>query len=105
MKHETGCFRRHDAPSRERARPKLGKIDIDYQKLHDAFFKWQTKPEMTIMGELYFEGKVGILHQILPSESSIVGCISLYDAEILGNLKCVQEVGSDGTSLNNLVPL
>ncbi|GMR58532.1 hypothetical protein PMAYCL1PPCAC_28727, partial [Pristionchus mayeri] len=42
---------------RERARPKLGKIDIDYQKLHDAFFKWQTKPEMTTMGELYFEGK------------------------------------------------
>ncbi|GMT08907.1 hypothetical protein PFISCL1PPCAC_204, partial [Pristionchus fissidentatus] len=42
---------------RERARPKLGKIDIDYQKLHDAFFKWQTKPEMTLMGELYFEGK------------------------------------------------
>jgi splicing factor 3B subunit 2 len=25
---------------RERARPKLGKIDIDYQKLHDAFFKY-----------------------------------------------------------------
>lgn len=27
------------AKMRERARPKLGKIDIDYQKLHDAFFK------------------------------------------------------------------
>ncbi|KAG8228616.1 hypothetical protein J437_LFUL009321, partial [Ladona fulva] len=26
------------AKMRERARPKLGKIDIDYQKLHDAFF-------------------------------------------------------------------
>ena len=26
---------------REKVRPKLGKIDIDYQKLHDAFFKWQ----------------------------------------------------------------
>jgi hypothetical protein len=25
---------------REHARPKLGKIDIDYQKLHDAFFKY-----------------------------------------------------------------
>ena len=23
---------------REKVRPKLGKIDIDYQKLHDAFF-------------------------------------------------------------------
>ena len=43
---------------RAMARPKLGKIDIDYQKLHDAFFKWQTKPAMTMMGELYYEGKV-----------------------------------------------
>ncbi|KAL1513612.1 hypothetical protein ABEB36_003003 [Hypothenemus hampei] len=42
---------------RERIRPKLGKIDIDYQKLHDAFFKWQTKPKMTIHGDLYYEGK------------------------------------------------
>ncbi|KAJ8941676.1 hypothetical protein NQ314_010321 [Rhamnusium bicolor] len=45
------------AKMRERARPKLGKIDIDYQKLHDAFFKWQTKPKMTIHGDLYYEGK------------------------------------------------
>ncbi|XP_026462141.1 splicing factor 3B subunit 2-like [Ctenocephalides felis] len=42
---------------RERARPKMGRIDIDYQKLHDAFFKWQTKPRMTIHGDLYYEGK------------------------------------------------
>ena len=35
----------------------MGKIDIDYQKLHDAFFKWQTKPEMTHHGDLYYEGK------------------------------------------------
>ncbi|XP_015604451.1 splicing factor 3B subunit 2 [Cephus cinctus] len=45
------------AKMRERARPKLGKIDIDYQKLHDAFFKWQIKPRMTIHGDLYYEGK------------------------------------------------
>ncbi|XP_065166974.1 splicing factor 3B subunit 2 [Atheta coriaria] len=45
------------AKMRERARPKMGKIDIDYQKLHDAFFKWQTKPKMTIHGDLYYEGK------------------------------------------------
>ncbi|NWV55710.1 SF3B2 factor, partial [Daphoenositta chrysoptera] len=37
--------------------PKMGKIDIDYQKLHDAFFKWQTKPKLTIHGDLYYEGK------------------------------------------------
>lgn len=42
---------------RERVRPKMGRLDIDYQKLHDAFFKWQTKPQMTKMGELYYEGK------------------------------------------------
>ena len=42
---------------REKVRPKLGKIDIDYQKLHDAFFKWQTKPRMTGHGDLYYEGK------------------------------------------------
>uniref|UniRef100_A0A336KXN9 CSON001151 protein n=1 Tax=Culicoides sonorensis TaxID=179676 RepID=A0A336KXN9_CULSO len=45
------------AKMRERVRPKMGKIDIDYQKLHDAFFKWQTKPRMTIHGDLYYEGK------------------------------------------------
>jgi len=37
--------------------PKLGKMDIDYQVLHDAFFKYQTKPKLTIQGDLYFEGK------------------------------------------------
>jgi len=42
---------------REKVRPKLGKIDIDYQKLHDAFFRYQTKPKMTIHGDLYYEGK------------------------------------------------
>lgn len=45
------------AKMREKVRPKMGKIDIDYQKLHDAFFKWQCKPEMTIHGDLYYEGK------------------------------------------------
>lgn len=43
--------------ARERIRPKMGKIDIDYQVLHDAFFKYQTKPSMTNHGDLYFEGK------------------------------------------------
>lgn len=37
--------------------PKMGKIDIDYQVLHDAFFKYQTKPKLTIHGDIYFEGK------------------------------------------------
>lgn len=42
---------------REKVRPKTGKIDIDYQKLHDAFFRNSTKPRMTIHGDLYYEGK------------------------------------------------
>ena len=40
---------------RQRVRPKLGKIDIDYQKLHDAFFRYQTKPKMTRHGDIYYE--------------------------------------------------
>ncbi|KAK6997662.1 splicing factor 3B subunit 2-like isoform X2 [Biomphalaria glabrata] len=42
---------------REKVRPKMGKIDIDYQKLHDAFFRYQTKPKMTLHGDLYYEAK------------------------------------------------
>lgn len=40
------------AKTRERVQPKMGKIDIDYQKLHDAFFKFQTKPPVTSFGEM-----------------------------------------------------
>lgn len=36
---------------------KMGKLDIDYQVLHDAFFKYQTKPHMSGLGDLYYEGK------------------------------------------------
>ncbi|XP_068652603.1 uncharacterized protein [Aristolochia californica] len=42
---------------RERMQPKMGKMDIDYQVLHDAFFKYQTKPKLTTQGDLYHEGK------------------------------------------------
>lgn len=37
--------------TRERVQPKMGKIDIDYQKLHDAFFRFQQKPSMSKFGE------------------------------------------------------
>ncbi|KAG5361576.1 Pre-mRNA-splicing factor sap145 [Yarrowia sp. C11] len=43
--------------ARERVQPKMGKMDIDYQKLHDAFFKFQTKPRLYEYGDQYFEGK------------------------------------------------
>lgn len=42
---------------RDRVQPKMGKLDIDYQKLHDAFFKYQTKSRYLKFGELYFEGR------------------------------------------------
>ncbi|KIL59014.1 hypothetical protein M378DRAFT_85682 [Amanita muscaria Koide BX008] len=45
------------AKTRERVQPKMGKMDIDYQKLHDAFFKYATKPLVTTFGEMYYEGK------------------------------------------------
>ncbi|KAJ8520384.1 hypothetical protein ON010_g17950 [Phytophthora cinnamomi] len=35
----------------------MGRVDIDYQVLHDAFFRFQTKPKLTQLGDLYYEGK------------------------------------------------
>ncbi|WFD37055.1 hypothetical protein MCUN1_003947 [Malassezia cuniculi] len=43
--------------TRERVQPKLGRMDIDYQKLHDAFFRFQTRPPLSQFGDIYFEGK------------------------------------------------
>ena len=42
---------------KDKMQPKMGKLDIDYQVLHDAFFKYQNKPNFSIMGDLYYEGK------------------------------------------------
>ncbi|KAL8397521.1 hypothetical protein RB594_004290 [Gaeumannomyces avenae] len=42
---------------RERVAPKMGKLDIDYQKLYDAFFRFQEKPPLTRFGDVYHEGK------------------------------------------------
>jgi splicing factor 3B subunit 2 len=42
---------------REKVLPKMGRLNLDYQVLHDAFFKHQTKPKATRYGELYYEGK------------------------------------------------
>ena len=43
--------------TRERVQPKMGKMDIDYQKLYDAFFKFQSKPSLSAYGDTYYEGK------------------------------------------------
>lgn len=45
------------AKARDKMLPKMNKIAMDYQQLHDAFFKWQTKPKLSIHGDLYYEGK------------------------------------------------
>ncbi|GAW82469.1 splicing factor 3B subunit 2 [Plasmodium gonderi] len=42
---------------RDRVRPKLHTMDIDYQTLHDAFFKYATKPKLVKFADLYYEGK------------------------------------------------
>lgn len=42
---------------RERVQGKTGKLDIDYERLYEAFFRFQTKPELTRYGEVYYEGK------------------------------------------------
>jgi splicing factor 3B subunit 2 len=38
--------------NRERVHPKMAKIDFDYQKLHNAFFKLQVPPLMTKFCEM-----------------------------------------------------
>ena len=43
--------------SRRRMRLKLGRNEIDYYILYDAFFKYQTKTRMAKLGEVYYEGK------------------------------------------------
>eukprot|EP00752_Nemacystus_decipiens_P016441 g14697.t1 len=54
---EADSLKKAKQKQRERVAPKMGKIDIDYQVLHDAFFKHQTKPPLTNPGDLYYEGK------------------------------------------------
>ena len=46
------------AKQRSKMRPKTGKLDIDYQVLYKAFFKYQTKPAfLTKFGDIYYEGR------------------------------------------------
>ena len=45
------------AKVRGKLQPRLGKVTVDYERLYDAFFRHQTKPRLTLNGDLYFEGK------------------------------------------------
>jgi splicing factor 3B subunit 2 len=58
----------------------MGKIDIDYNILHDAFFKYQTKPPLLGHGEMYFEGK----ENEITHHGFMAGRISVTLAEALG---------------------
>jgi splicing factor 3B subunit 2 len=48
---EQETIKKSKQKARDKLQPKMGKLDIDYQVLHDAFFKYQTKPRMTIHGK------------------------------------------------------
>jgi splicing factor 3B subunit 2 len=54
---ESESLKKSKQKARDKLQPKMGKIDIDYQVLHDAFFKFATKPKMSHHGDLYYEGK------------------------------------------------
>lgn len=43
---------------REKVQPKMGRLDVDYQKLHDAFFKFQTKTRLTSFGEVFVASQI-----------------------------------------------
>ncbi|KAJ2007276.1 hypothetical protein H4R26_000869 [Coemansia thaxteri] len=50
--------KRAKTTARERTRPKMNKLTLDYQRLHDAFFRFQTLPKnLTGHGDLFYEGK------------------------------------------------
>lgn len=41
---------------RQRVQPKMGQLDLDFNKLYDAFFKFQTKPDLLKYGQIYKDG-------------------------------------------------
>ncbi|RLV90540.1 Pre-mRNA-splicing factor [Spathaspora sp. JA1] len=61
---------------REKVQPKMGRLDIDYSKLHDAFFKYQTKPRIFGYGDVYEEGKEAIDEMVNEASKLKPGVIS-----------------------------
>mmetsp|Transcript_58186 Transcript_58186/g.138548 ORF Transcript_58186/g.138548 Transcript_58186/m.138548 type:complete len:775 (+) Transcript_58186:136-2460(+) len=53
-KHQQASLKQKN---REKVHPKMGKLDIDYQVLHDAFFKFSRKAKLSKHNDLYYEGK------------------------------------------------
>jgi len=63
---------------RDKMQPKMGKMDIDYQVLHDAFFKYQTKPKLTYLGDVYYEGKEFEVRDYSTIYCTVLYCTVLY---------------------------
>lgn len=61
---------------REKVQPKSGRLDIDYQKLHDAFFKFQTKPRLLGFGDVYYEGRETVDQYLNEAKKARPGVIS-----------------------------
>lgn len=93
---------------RERVQGKLGKLDIDYAKLYDAFFRRQTKPEMTKYGEVYYEGKEyeTNLVNLKPGELSeeLRDALSMFPAQPPPWLINMQRFGPPPTYPNLRIP-
>eukprot|EP00948_MAST-09A_sp_MAST-9A-sp1_P002657 g2657.t1 len=91
---------------REKMRPKMGRVAIDYQKLHDAFFKYQTKPDPLISyGDLYYEGKEYEMANSTKRLSSKPGKLSRELQKALGMIvTLVDTEGNQVRSKQNLIP-
>lgn len=61
---------------RERVQPKSGRLDIDYQKMHDAFFKFQKKPQLLGFGDVYYEGRETVDQYLNDAKKARPGVIS-----------------------------
>ena len=55
MEQET--MKKSKQKAKDKVQPRMGKMDIDYQVLHDAFFLYQKKPKLVGHGDLYYEGR------------------------------------------------
>ena len=78
---------------RDRMRPKMGRIEIDYQVLHDAFFRFQTKPKLSKFGELYYEGKE---HEVEKGKDAKPGKLSRNLRVALGMMPATTPAAAEG---------
>ncbi len=56
--------------ARERVRPKVGRMFIDYETLSDAFYKSTYYPTLTRPGDVFYEGKPSHTMKVIPGRLS-----------------------------------